>query len=217
MSSPMKYYLRKGHNEKNPVTVDGQAFRFEPVSFFAGQWWALFATADPEEIELLDRAVGSQGVTEITAKDAETYLKKKHGSAPNVSKFTNSVLGHVPTPGEEDAARSVAASSERLKSPAEAPRQESSTESIGVDSDSNTVNSGATSGAERSVEDLITPQTIEPKANEGPFATSQKDLAAALGMTLDKLKSDFLKADGFPAKTDAGYDINAAKAFVNQS
>jgi hypothetical protein len=49
------------------------------------------------------------------------------------------------------------------------------------------------------------------------FATSQRDVAEALGESFESLrKSGFYKAENFPAKGEHGYEIAAVRTFLDQ-
>jgi len=185
-----KYYLQQGCIEGLPVQAGDYKVQFDPVQFFAGQWWGVFATEDEKVSAALDSIAGTFGVSEITEADFLIWIKKKGTRQTNTWKVTEAVSGEVPTPQ---------------------PPAEKSADSV-----TDQATDQAEPVQEHSMDDLLETKQRDDATPEQNYVTSQAALADTLGISLPKLR-DLAKQEGNPGKSTQGYNIPEWESFLNKN
>lgn len=180
----MKYYSKKNVVEGMPVTVGTLDLHFDPVMFFAGIWWGVFATDVAEVQQAIAEHGAKRGISEISQDEFETYLKKKQTRQTHTWKVTESVDGII-TPPQSDQGKSDVASVD----PADA-----------TDPDAEEKKS-------HSIDELLETKPRDEGSADAEYVTSQSALCEVLGVSIIKVR-ELAKMEDNPGKTDKGYRIS---------
>lgn len=189
-----RYYQQQGCLEGRTVQAGDYKVQFEPVMFFAGQWWGIFATEDEKIQSALNAVIGKQGVSETTQYEFEAMAKKKGIRQTHTWVVTEAVSAERPTPQQPQERSAVSAT---VDAPAPA-------EPISTPEKSHELN------------DLLQTAPRDDASASKEFVTTQAALSEILGVSLPKLR-DLSKLDGNPGKADQGYSVSMWKSFLNNA
>jgi hypothetical protein len=190
----MKYYYANSYSSLVGIDVGGHNFRFDKVRQVVGRWHAVFATDDPKAIELLDSAVGTRGISEITEDEYIALVKKKRSDPAHIHRFNNPVNDSRPNPSASSAEVSRMKGSDNLH--ISRSTQKGAAEPV------------TTAEPEApSLSELTETQPIDQSPPPAGTVTSQSALAEALGISMSKFNSLNAKP-GAPDKHADGYHVD---------
>lgn len=123
-----KWYL--ANNASRRIKLGKFTLAFEIVDQFAGAWRGVYATSNPEEIQLIDAAAPRLGMTELTEEAYEALSKK--ATFARMRSLKQSGLRPVSTTVGGDKPAVTVAERKRLVAPSESVKQKDLPETADV-------------------------------------------------------------------------------------